>query len=174
LWELDPDFVTLAKGVTSGYVPLGATLVADDMVSVLNSGGYLAHGFTYSGHPVAAAAALANLAILEREKLIERVRDDVGPYFQQKLQSFAGHRAVGEARGFGLIGALDLVPREGRGARSPTAPLGVLAARYAREEGVIVRGIRDLIALSPPLIISHGELDELFAAVGRALDRLWG
>jgi putrescine aminotransferase len=172
LWDLDPDFITIAKGVTSGYVPLGATLVADDIISVLNSGGYLAHGFTYSGHPVAAAAALANVAILEREGLIERVRDDVGPYFQQKLQSFAGHRAVGEARGFGLIGALDLVPREGRSARSPSSPLGVLAARYAREEGVIVRGIRDLIALSPPLTISHRELDELFAAVGRALDRL--
>jgi len=173
LWELDPDLITIAKGVTSGYVPLGAALVADEIASVLNGGGYLAHGFTYSGHPVAAAAALANLAILEREALIERVRDDVGPYFQEKLLSFASHRAVGEARGFGLIGALDLVPREGRGARSPPAPLGVLAARYAREEGVIVRGIRDLIALSPPLTISHGELDELFAAVGRALDRLW-
>ena len=173
LWELDPDLLTLAKGVTSGYIPLGAALVADDVVSVLNRGGYLAHGFTYSGHPVAAVAALANLAILEREGLVERVRDDVGPYFQQKLRSFAAHRAVGEVRGFGLIGALDLVPREGRGARSPSAPLGVLAARYAREEGVIVRGIRDLIALSPPLTISHGELDELFAGVGRALDRLW-
>ncbi len=114
-----------------------------------------------------------NLAILERERLVERVREDVGPYFQQKLQSFARHRAVGEARGYGLIGALDLVPREGRGACSPATPLGVLAARLAREEGVIVRGIRDLVALSPPLTISHGELDELFAAVGRALDRLW-
>jgi adenosylmethionine-8-amino-7-oxononanoate aminotransferase len=89
----------------------------------------------------------------------------------QKLQSFARHRAVGEVRGYGLIGVLDLVPREG--ARSPATPLGVRAARLAREEGVIVRGIRDLIALSPPLTISHGELDELFAAVGRALDRLW-
>ena len=173
LWQLDPDLVTLAKGITSGYLPLGVTLVTDDIATALDGGGYLAHGFTYSGHPVAAAAALANLAILERERLVERVRDDVGPYFQQKLQSFAGHRAVGEARGFGLIGALDLVPREGRAARSPAAPLGVLAARRAREEGVIVRGIRDLVALSPPLTISHGELDELFAAVGRALDRLW-
>ena len=101
------------------------------------------------------------------------MRDDVGPYFQEKLQSFASHPAVGEARGFGLIGALDLVPRAGRGARSAGAPLGVLAARLAREEGVIVRGIRDLIAVSPPLVISRGEIDELFAAVGRALERLW-
>jgi putrescine---pyruvate transaminase len=75
--------MTLAKGITSGYVPLGATLVADDVASVLNGGGYLAHGFTYSGHPVAAAAALANLAILEREWLMERVRDDVGPCFHR-------------------------------------------------------------------------------------------
>ena len=173
LWDLDPDLLTCAKGITSGYVPLGATLVADEIVSVLNSGGYLAHGFTYSGHPVAAAAAAANLEILERENLLERVREDVGPYFQKKLRGFAAHRAVGEARGFGLIGALDLVPKEGRAARSPTSPLGVAAARLAREEGVIVRGIRDLIALSPPLTISHAELDILFAAVGGALDRLW-
>jgi putrescine aminotransferase len=173
LWRLDPDFVTLAKGISSGYVPLGATLVADEVAEVLRGGGYLAHGFTYSGHPVAAAAALANFAILEREQLPARVRDDVGPYFQHKLRSFAGHPAVGEARGFGLIGALDLVPKAGRAARSAAAPLGILAAKIAREEGVIVRGIRDLIALSPPLVISRGEIDELFTAVGRTLDRLW-
>jgi adenosylmethionine-8-amino-7-oxononanoate aminotransferase len=83
LWDLDPDLLTVAKGVTSGYLPLGATLVAEEIVSVLNSGGYLAYGFTYSGHPVAAAAALANVAILEREGLADRVRDDVGPYFQK-------------------------------------------------------------------------------------------
>ena len=172
LWELDPDLMTLAKGITSGYVPLGATMVSDEIVEVLNAGGYLAHGFTYSGHPVAAAAALANLAILEREKLVERVRDDVGPYFQQKIQSLAGHPAVGEARGFGLIGAIDILPKGGRSARSATNPLGIVAARRARERGVIVRGIRDLIAISPPLVISREEIDTLFAAIGGALDDL--
>jgi putrescine aminotransferase len=173
LWELEPDFVNTAKGITSGYVPLGATLVSDPIADVLKRGGYLAHGFTYTGHPVATAAALANIAILEREKLIERVRDDVGPYFQKKLHAFAGHPAVGEVRGFGLIGALDLLPRGGRPALQTPPVLGAKAVALLRKEGVIVRGIRDLIAMSPPLIITHEEIDFLFAGVQRALDRLW-
>jgi len=173
LWELDPDVMTLAKGLTSGYLPLGATMVSDEIASALIGGGYFAHGFTYSGHPTTTAAALANLEIIEKERLIPRVQDDIGPYFQQKLRSFAGHPAVSEIRGYGLIGALELLPRGGRAALNPTTPLGARAARMAREEGVIVRGIRDLIALSPPFTITHEELDFLFAAVGRTLDRLW-
>jgi len=174
LWNLDPDMMITAKGITSGYLPLGATLVSDEIADVLMRGGYLAHGYTYSGHPAATAAGLANLAIIERDGLIERVRDDVGPYFQQKLHALAGHPAVGEARGFGLIGALEVVPRAGRAELTPTTLLGVKAAGLIREEGVIVRGIRDLIALSPPLIVTHDELDTIFGAVERGLDRLWG
>ena len=173
LWNLAPDLITMAKGITSGYVPLGATLVGDEIAATLDRGGYLAHGFTYSGHPVAAAAAIANLEILERERLVERVRDDVGPYFQEKLRSFAGHPAVGEIRGNGLIGAIDLLPRGGKAARQVPPVLGIEAVALCREDGVIVRGIRDLIAMAPPLIITRAEIDQLFAAVGRMLDRLW-
>ena len=170
LWQLEPDMITMAKGITSGYVPLGATAVSDAISGVLSSAGYLAHGFTYSGHPVAAAAALANIRILEDEHLVERVRDDVGPYFQQKLFSFSGHPSVGEVRGVGLIGALDLVRTRGSAEGSPA--LGVVAAGIARGEGVIVRGIRDLIAVAPPLVITRSEIDFLFDAVARTLDRL--
>jgi putrescine aminotransferase len=173
LWQLDPDLVTMAKGLTSGYVALGATLVSDEIAAALDQAGYLAHGFTYSSHPTACAAALANIEILERERLIERVRDDVGPYFQQKLRSFEGHPAVGEVRGYGLIGALELLPRGGRAALTPTTMLGVKAAAMVRDEGVIVRGIRDLIAMSPPLIVTREEIDLLFTAVSRMLERLW-
>lgn len=173
LWNLEPDLMTMAKGITSGYVPLGATMVTDEFAEVLERGGYLAHGFTYSGHPVATAAGLANLEILEREKLVERVRDDVGPYFQKKLRAFAGHPAVGEVRGEQLIGALELLPRGGRGALVNPPVLGAKAVALTREQGVIVRGIRDLIAVAPPLIITHAEVDQLFIAIGRALDRLW-
>ena len=173
LWDLQPDLITTAKGITSGYVPLGATLLADPVADTLVDGGYLAHGFTYSGHPVAAAAALANFDIRERERLIERVRDDIGPYFQGKLRALAGHPAVGEVRGYQLIGALDLLPRGGRAALRSPPVLGGVAAGLCREEGVIVRGIRDLIAMSPPLTISRAEVDQLFAAVAAALDRLW-
>ena len=173
MWNLEPDLLVMAKGITSGYVPLGATLVSDAIADTFEHGGYLAHGFTYSGHPVATAAGLANLAIIEREGLVERVRDDVGPYFQQQLHAFAGHPAVGEVRGFGLIGALDLLPRGGKAALATPPVLGPKAVALARTEGLIVRGIRDLIAISPPLIITREEIDFVFTAVGRVLDRLW-
>jgi putrescine aminotransferase len=172
LWQLDPDLITLAKGITSGYLPLGATMVSDEIASILDTGGYLAHGFTYSGHPAACAAALANLDIIHRERLVERTRDHTGPGFQRVLHELRSHPRVSEVRGCGLIGALVLVPREGRAGLNPDAPLGIKAAAIAREEGVIVRGIRDLIAVSPPLTISDEEMDLLFAAVRRTLDRL--
>jgi putrescine---pyruvate transaminase len=173
LWELNPDLITLAKGITSGYLPLGATMVSDEISQALIQAGYFAHGFTYSGHPTTAAAALANLDVLEKDKLIRRVAEDVGPYFQQKLREFSGHPAVSEVRGYGLIGALELLPREGKAGLTPSNPLGARAAKIAREEGVIVRGIRDLIAMSPPFIITKEEIDLLLAAVRRTLDRLW-
>jgi putrescine aminotransferase len=173
LWDLQPDFISVAKGLTSGYLPLGASILRDEVAEVLIHGGYLAHGFTYSGHPVTCAAALANLAVIERDRLIDRTRDDTGPYFQQKLRSFAGHRAVGESRGYGLIGALELLPLEGKAALTPTTMLGIKAAAIARKHGVIVRGIRDLIAMSPPLTITREEIDILFDAVAKTLDELW-
>jgi len=173
MWKLEPDLMTLAKGLTSGYLPLGATMVSDEIAELVTHGGYFAHGFTYSGHPASCAAGLANLQIIADDGLVTRVRADVGPYFQQKLRAFAGHPAVGEIRGLGLIGALELVPRGGRAALTPTSLLGVKGAALAREAGVIVRGIRDIVAVSPPLTITHEEVDEIFAAVGTALDRLW-
>ncbi|MDX2081934.1 MAG: aminotransferase class III-fold pyridoxal phosphate-dependent enzyme [Terrimicrobiaceae bacterium] len=171
LWDLDPDLITTAKGLTSGYLPLGATMVSDEIGEDLVRGGYFAHGFTYTGHPSCAAAALANLETIERLGLIDRVRDDVGPYFQEKLRSFDGHPAVAEIRGTALIGAMELVPKPGT-AHVPNS-LGVRASGIIRSEGAIVRGIRDLIAMSPPLIISRAEIDLLFDCVRRGLDRLW-
>lgn len=172
LWDLDPDIMTLAKGITSGYLPLGATMISDEIADDLIRSGYLAHGFTYSGHPTCAAAALANLDLIERDRLIDRVHDDIGPYFQSQLRSFAGHPAVGEIRGIGLIGALELLPPGGRSALKPDLALGAKAAQLARDEGVIVRGIRNLIAVSPPFIITRPEVDQLFDGVRNALSKL--
>jgi putrescine aminotransferase len=173
LWNLDPDLMTLAKGLSSGYLPLGGTMVCDEIAELLLHGGYFAHGFTYSGHPTSCAAALANLDILENDGLIPRVATNTGPYFQEKLRGFVGHPAVGEIRGTGLIGALELVPRGGRAALTPAMMLGAKATALAREEGVIVRGIRDIVAVAPPLTITHSEIDQLFTAVRTAVDRLW-
>jgi putrescine aminotransferase len=173
LWNLDPDIITVAKGITSGYLPLGATMVSDEIAETVFKGGYFAHGFTYSGHPTSAAAALANLETIENLGLIERVRDDVGPYFQKRLQAFADHPAVGEIRGHMLIGAIELLPKGGREAITPATSLGIPAAAHIRNEGSIVRGIRNLIAVAPPLIITHAEIDELFASIERGLEKLW-
>ena len=174
LWDLDPDLVTMAKGITSGYVSLGATMLREEIGAELAASGYLAHGFTYTGHPVACAAALANLDILEREKLVERTRDDVGPYFQAALARMAGHPAVVETRGVALIGAFELRrPPRGPAAKAAENTLGAAVHLLARTEGVIVRGIRDAVALAPPLVVTHAELDRMFAALTRALDRLW-
>jgi putrescine---pyruvate transaminase len=173
LWSLDPDLICLAKGLTSGYLPLGATMLCDEVAEAMLSGGYFAHGFTYSGHPACGAAALANLNEIEALALISRVKNDLGPYFQVKLEEIGNHRAVAEVRGDGLIAALELVPREGRDALTPASMLGLKAWALIREEGAMVRGIRNLIALAPPLIISHAEIDELFDCIRRGLDRLW-
>ena len=173
MWNLQPDLMILAKGLTSGYVPMGATMVAEPIAEALMKGGYFAHGFTYTGHPVSAAAALANLDIIEKEKLVERTRDKTGPYFQKKLQEFVGHPAVGEVRGLGLIGAMELLPKGGRKDLKPGMNLGILGAAKVRSEGAIVRGIRDLLAFSPPLVITEKEIDELFASVRRGIDKLW-
>lgn len=164
MWELDPDLMCLAKGLTSGYLPLGATMAAEEMADVLAKGGYLAHGFTYSGHPTSCAAALANLALIESEGLVARTREETGPYFQQKLAELGEHPKVGEARGVGLIGALEL--------KDGTGTLGIKGAALAREEGVIIRGIRDILAMAPPLIATMEEIDFLFTATRRALDRV--
>jgi putrescine aminotransferase len=172
-WELDPDLMTLAKGLTSGYLPLGATMVSDEIAEAIYSGGYFSHGFTYTGHPTCAAAGLANVRVIEESELVPRVRKDIGPYLQEKLAEFGGHPAVGEVRGCELIGAIELLPREGRDALTPTTLLGLKAAALIREEGAIVRGIRDLIAVAPPLIISRGEIDQLCESIRRGLDRLW-
>ena len=148
-------------------------MVSDEIAEAVFQGGYFAHGFTYSGHPTSAAAALANLEFIEAHGLVERVRDDVGPYFQKKLRAFSDHPAVGEIRGEMLIGAIELLPRGGKAAITPTTSLGIPAASHIRKEGTIVRGIRNLIAVAPPLIITNDEIDELFGSIERGLEKLW-
>lgn len=172
LWDLDPDLLTTAKGITSGYLPLGATLVSREMADVLKTS-YLAHGCTYSGHPSACAAALANLDIIEKENLITQTKNLTAPYFLEKLNSLSDHPAVAEIRGYGLIAALEIGPLNSDPPHTNRAPIGPKAMKIAREEGIVVRGIRDIIALAPPLIIKNSEIDTLVSSLRRVLDRLW-
>jgi L-2,4-diaminobutyrate transaminase len=164
--DIAPDLVTIAKGVTSGYAPLSACLVSEPIVAVLQAGaaelGSFNHGYTYSGHPVAAAAGLANLAIFEREGLIERA-DRIGALLQRRLrEACAAHPKVRDVRGIGMIAAVE--PLDPDDAKRLQALL--LA------DGVITRAVGGAVAMSPPLILAEAEVDELVGALRRALEKL--
>jgi putrescine aminotransferase len=166
----EPDLLTFAKGVTSGYIPLGGVLVGARVADVLSAdGGEFAHGYTYSGHPVACAVALANIDVIEREGLADRVRDDIGPYFAQAWTELGErHRVVGEARMFGLMGALELV-REGRQRYPKDARAGERCRDLCIEHGVVMRAVGDTMIVAPPLVISRAEIDELIDKADRVL-----
>jgi putrescine aminotransferase len=173
LYGIRPDLMTMAKAITSGYVPLSAVAVSDEVAGTLiEHGAEFFHGFTYSGHPVAAAVALANIAILEREGLVERVRDDVGPYLQQCLrQAFTDHPLVGEVRGVGLIAALELVEDKPARRRFPEAVNAGLRCRdHAFRRNLVMRAVRDTMVLAPPLVITRAQIDELVALAKVAID----
>jgi putrescine aminotransferase len=171
-YDIAPDLMSMAKGITSGYVPLAAVAMTDRIEAALETGGLLAHGYTYSGHPVACAVALANLTLMEREGLVERVRTDVGPYFQAGLAELArAHPIVGEARGAGLIGALQLVrDKAARQLFTNAEGAAVVCREFALQNGLIMRAVNQAMVLSPPLVITRPQLDEMFAAARRALD----
>lgn len=170
---IKPDLVSMAKGLSSGYLPISAVGVADHIVEVLRSvGDDFIHGFTYSGHPTAAAVALKNIEIIEREGLLERTRDDTGPYLAEKMKELSEHPLVGEARSLGLIGAVEIVAKKGTNTRfgGKEGATGPKVRDLCIEKGLMVRAVRDSLVLSPPLTISHQEIDEIFRIIGEALD----
>jgi putrescine aminotransferase len=169
-----PDFMTLAKAITSGYQPLGALMVADRVAEVLvGEGGEFFHGFTYSGHPVAAAVANANLGIMERERVVERVRTEIGPYWASRWRELGDHPLVGEARTLGLFGALELVPRKPSRAFFPErGRVGTRARDLAVGNGLVMRAVWDTLIAAPPLVITPAEIDELVSKAVQTLDQL--
>jgi 4-aminobutyrate--pyruvate transaminase len=177
-FALTPDILTCAKALTSGYLPMSATLVSQAIFDVLlaqsDKLGVFGHGYTYSAHPVPAAVALETLKIYAERDLVGHVRR-VGPRLQAGLRSFADHPLMGEARGIGLIGAVELVRnRETKESYAPGAGVAAYLVRRAQAHGVILRNMPgDIVAVSPPLIITEAEIDTLVAALGRALDETW-
>jgi putrescine aminotransferase len=167
-----PDLMPFAKGVTSGYLPLGGVLVGDRVANVLiEKGGEFYHGFTYSGHPAACAVAIANLRILKRERLIERVRDDIGPYLRKGWMKLAEHPLVGEARMVGLIGALELVRDKETLERFPEKKgVGTICRDILVNNGLVMRAVGDTIVAAPPFVLSHAEADEMLDKAWRCLD----
>jgi putrescine aminotransferase len=167
-----PDMMTIAKGLTSGYLPMGGVMVADPIADVLAAGGDFNHGYTTSGHPACAAAALANLAILRREKLVDRVRDEIGPYLATRWLSLADHQLVGQSRMVGLLGALELTPDKATRARFPKpGEAGTICRDAAYQAGLILRATGDCMLLAPPFVLSEAEADMVVDRTRQALDR---
>jgi 4-aminobutyrate---pyruvate transaminase len=175
-YGIAPDMLVVSKALTSSYMPLSALVFSDAIYQTLadNSAkiGVFAHGFTASGHPVAAAVAIENLNIIEERDLVGNCAA-LAPQFQARLREFAGHPFVGEARGIGLIGALELVAdKASKAAFEKPGAVGARLAELCQEEGLIIRAIGDIIAFCPPLVINSAEVDEMFERFARALARL--
>jgi putrescine aminotransferase len=172
-----PDLIAFAKGVTSGYIPLGGVLVGDRVADLLaDKGGDFNHGFTYSGHPVACAAALENLRIMETEGLVERVRDDTGPYLNSCFKALMGHPLVGYADSYGFVAGLNLVRKKGATVLENEvfdgdAGVGMLCRGFMFEEGIIMRAVGDRMIVAPPLIMTRADIDEMVRRIRLALDR---
>ena len=170
-FDIRPDFMTLAKGITSGYLPLSAVMVGDRVAAALSQGGEFAHGFTYSGHPVPCAVALENIRILKDEGIIERVAVETGPYLQKRLKELESHPLVGEVRGLGFIAAIELVKdKKGREFFDPIGEVGLICRDHCFANGVVLRATRDTMLVSPPLVMSRGQIDELVEGARRCLD----
>jgi putrescine aminotransferase len=169
---IKPDIVAMAKGLSSGYLPISAVGVSKTIVDVLlDKGGDFVHGYTYSGHPTCAAVALANIEIIENEQLVERTREVSGPYLAAALRRLDGHPLVGEARSLGLIGAVEIVAQKGTNKRftGREGHAGPVVRDICIKNGLMVRAIRDSIVMCPPLIITEAEIDRLVDIIDKSL-----
>ena len=172
-YDITPDILCMAKGLSSGYQPISAVGVGARVADALRGrSGVLPHGFTYSGHPVAAAVALENIEIIAREGIIDHVRDVVGPGMAERLGALAAHPLVGEVRGIGGMWALDLT--SDKATRAPFDPLGSVATRVRNlcfEKGLATRAVREGLVFSPPLVITRAQIDELADILTACLDQ---
>lgn len=175
LYGMEPDLVTVAKGLTSGYMPLSAAIVGESVYAVMEEAadrvGAFSHGYTYSGHPIAAAAANAVLDIVEKEQLRDRART-VGLHFMKRLKErFAQLEIVGEVRGVGLLGAVEFVAdRQTKRRFDPQLKVGARVSKAARDRGLIARAMPhgDILGFAPPLVVSESEIDEIVEIAYRA------
>ena len=167
-----PDLVTFAKAVTSGYIPLGGVMLGNRVADVLiQQGGEFNHGYTYSGHPVACAVALANLDLMEKENLPQRVKDDIGPYLAKGFEAIADHPLVGSAETCGFTAGLVLVKNKATRERfAAELSVGMVCRRHCFQNGLIMRAVGDRMIIAPPLVMTHAEIDELLRLIRNALD----
>ncbi len=169
---IDPDFMTMAKGLSSGYQPISGVMIHDRIADTLvDIGGELQHGFTYSGHPVASAVALENINILQREGIVENVGAETGPYFQKRLRELVDHPLVGEVRGHGMMAAVEIVEdKTRRKSFDSEKNAGKVVRDLAWDRGLLVRATGDSMIMSPPLVVTKADIDGLMTALSGALD----
>ena len=169
---IEADFMTMAKGLSSGYQPIGAVMVSDRVAEMLDKkGGEFAHGYTYSGHPVACAVALKNIQIMRSERIIENARDNTMDYLQSRIASLGEHPLVGEARGVGFLGALDLVKnKETKEKYDDEGGAATVCRDKCIANGLIMRAVGDSMIICPPLIISKEQIDDFYDLVWTSLD----
>ncbi len=168
-----PDIMTVAKGLSSGYLPIGASIVSSDIANALNESGEFFHGYTYSGHPVACAVALENIRIMQDEDIVTHAGEVAGPHLAERWATLGDHPLVGEARSCGLMAALELTPNKDRqGAKfdGEAGQVGRICRGQSFENGLIMRCVGDTMVISPPLIITTDEIDLLVEKARRALD----
>ncbi len=167
-----PDLMTFAKGVTSGYVPLGGVMVGERIARVLvERGGEFNHGYTYSGHPVACAVALANIGLIRELGLVDRVKTDLGPYLAECFASLKDHPLVGDAESCGLMGALLLVKDRAKGTPfDESVDIGMVCRGHCFGNNLIMRAVGDRMIIAPPLVITRTQIDEMMALIRRCLD----
>ncbi len=171
-YGLKPDLMPMAKGMSSGYLPIGGVMIGDRVADVLiDKGGEFFHGFTYSGHPAAAAVAAENIRILRDQGVVERVKKETAPYFQKRLKALGDHPLVDEIRGVGLLGGIELVgDKSRRKGFENDGDVGNRCRDYCFDNGLVMRAVLDSMILSPPLVISKAEIDELMEKARRCLD----
>jgi putrescine aminotransferase len=171
-FNIRPDIITIAKGMSSGYMPIGGSLVSDPVAKVINEAGEFNHGYTYSGHPVACAVSLENLRLLDEENIITKVRQDTAPYLAEKWLQLADHPLVGEARICGMMAAIELTPD--KQARAPfkadKGTVGLRCRTNSINNGLIMRHVGDAMIISPPLVITRSEIDTLIERAVQTLD----
>ncbi|WP_425404129.1 aspartate aminotransferase family protein [Hwanghaeella sp.] len=169
---IKPDLIPMAKGMSSGYLPISAVAVSDKVSETLfEKGGEFYHGYTYSGHPAACAVALRNIEIMEREHLVEKVHNETGPYLAEALATLRDHPLVGETRTLGLLGAVEICKnKETRERFADLGKVGTMCRDHIMERNAISRACGDTMVVSPPLIIEKGQIDDLVAALRGALD----
>ncbi len=172
-YGVQPDIVSMAKGISSGYLPLSAVGVTGHVVETIReSGSAFVHGYTYSGHPTCAAVALANIDIIESEGLVERTAQVTGPHLAEAIVRLSNHPLVGEVRSLGLLGAVEIVAQKGTNRRfgGKEGLAGPIVREACIARGLMIRAVRDSLVVSPPLVMTLEEIDRMVAIIGEALD----